>query len=519
MLRIGSLAVVVALLAAPVRENMVVLSPVQGQEGGKLQVEVKAFKHSATCPTKCTPCGEAMAKALEWLAKAQQGGAIQAGNGGTVVITCIAALAWMANGSTPTAGPYSKNVVSAMQYVCRTVAPGNKNKGKTASGMEFEGFGNWDLGYAAIFLSEYYAQAPTPALKEKLEFLVQKMVDQREPNKGWGHAPNFAYKDLVVVSSACLGGLGSIKNLCGVAVPDEAIQGGVKYLQDSSAGGTVGYSPRNGQKGWGHAGRASGAAWAMARAGITDKYAGQVGAFIKQDLKNLIKDHASPTLHYLWGGLWSYMAGPELWREYKTAFLDWWLSGQQADGSFKCPTEADVKASLGMDTDAMVGPCYPTAVYALVFALPFEKTNLHRVKTKKGGGPTPTKGLGLGKKEPTNAWLGMHVKPIEGLALQVTHVKKDSPAEKAGFEAETLIVEINKKAVKDVKAAREILNALKPGTKITITIMQAGEKKAVEITVGEKPGVKPDLPDPDADPGSLPEKKDEGTASVEGEEI
>jgi hypothetical protein len=519
MARIAVVAAFVAALCVAPPASPVIFSPLQGAEGGKLQVEVKKFDHSSTCPTKCKPCGEAMAKALEWLAKKQQGGAIEAGNGGTVVITCIAALAWMANGSTATSGPYSKNVTQAMQYICRTVAPGAKNKGKTASGMEFEGFGNWDLGYAGIFLSEYYQQAPTPALKEKMEFIVQKMCDQREPNKGWGHAPNFAYKDLVVVSSACLGALGSMKNMCGIAVPEEAIEGGWKYMEASSAGGTVGYSPRNGQKGWGHAGRASGAAWAMARAGVTAKYFDQVAKFCKQDQKNLIKDHASPTLHYLWGGLWAYMAGPENWKEYKTNFLDWWLSGQQADGSFKCPTEADVKASLGMDTDAMVGACYPTAVYALVFELPFEKTKLHRTKPKKGTA-TPSKGLGLGKKEATNAWLGLYVKPLEDIALQVTSVVKDGPGAKAGIEAEALIVEINKKAVKDVKTAREILGALKPGAKVTLTVMLAGEKKPVEVVIGEKPGVKPDLPDPDADPNAQPPKPEEkATASVEGEEI
>lgn len=50
--------------------------------------------------------------------------------------------------------------------------------------------------------------------------------------------------------------------------------------------------------------------------------------------------------------------------------------------------------------------------------------------------------------------------------------------------------------------------------------MLAGEKKPVEVVIGEKPGVKPDLPDPDADPNAQPPKPEEkATASVEGEEI
>ncbi len=449
-------------------------------EGGKLKVPLLKFEHAAGCPAKCKTCQVTMARCLDWLDKNQNGGAWEVGNGGTTVITSIGGLALMANGNTPTSGPYSKNLVQAMQYVLRSVAQGSKSKGKTASGMEFEGFGNWDLGYAAIFLSEYYAMAPTPQLKEKLEFIAGKICEQREPNKGWGHAPNFAYKDLVVVSSACLAGLGSIKNIAGLScVPDEAIDSSWKYLEASSAGGTVGYSPREGQKGWGHAGRASGCAWAMARAGVSNGYFQQVAKFCKQDLKNIPKDHASPTLHYLWGGLWAYMAGRENWNEYNATFHDWWLSAQQKDGSFKCPTEADVEAAMGFDSDGMIGPAYPTVVYALVWALPLEKSNLHRVKPAKKSTATKS-GLGLGSK---TGWLGLVVKPVDG-GLAVTSVLKDGPAAKAGVPDAAVLVEINGKAVKDAKAAREMI---KPQAKMTLTLLVAGERKSVEVTVGDKP--------------------------------
>ena len=466
-------------------------------EGGKPQVELRQFAHSGVCPKTCKPCQSAMAKALEYLAKQTQADGLEAGNGGGTVVTAIAGLAFMANGSTPTGGPYAKQVEACAQAILRKV--GNKSKGKTASGMEFEGFGNWDLGYAAIFLAEYYAQKPSPAVAEKIKFVIEKICEQREPNGGWGHAPNFAYKDLMVVTTACLTGLGMLKQLK-FPVPDDVIARGVKYIEDSSSGGTVGYSPREGQKGWGHAGRASGAAYAMTKCGVQSGFYNMVVKFVKGGLKTIPQDHASPTLHYLWGGLFSYLLGPESWAEYKKLYLDYWLSAQKEDGSFKCPTEADVKAMLGMDPDEMVGPNYMTSVYALVFALPLDKTNLGRAKPKETKTATGGGGLGLGgRKEPTNGWLGARVSPFSD-SLVVKSLVKESPAAKAGLVEGDAILEVNRKPAKDAKSVREALNAIKPGTKVSLLVLHAGEKKVIEVVLGEKP-------------------KTEGEASAEGEEI
>ena len=51
---------------APSSQNYVIFQQGGGQqgmpgEGGKLQVEVKKFEHSATCPTKCKPCEQVAA--------------------------------------------------------------------------------------------------------------------------------------------------------------------------------------------------------------------------------------------------------------------------------------------------------------------------------------------------------------------------------------------------------------------------------------------------------------------------
>ncbi len=450
----------------------------------------KHFPHSATCPRKCKTCEPALARAFEYLAKAQDGtGAWEAGNGGTVVVTSIAGLAMFAYGSTPLGGPHAKNIEKAAQFLLRSVAPGHKGKGKTASGQEFEGFGNWDLGFAAMFLAEYFYYNPKPDIREKLQFIIDKIQEQREPNGGWGHAPNFAYKDLVVASTACMAGLGCLKSV-GFKIPEDVVLEGVKYYESTSAGGIVGYSPREGQKGWGEAGRASGAAFAMFKLGAGGKYYDRVMKHIKQGIKTIPLDHASPTLHYLFGGIYSTILGPESWAEYKQNFLDLWLAMQQPDGSVLCPTDADVKASLGMDTDVMVGSNYTTATFALVFALPFGKSQLPKQKAvadkpvATGGG-----GLGLGKPK-GKPLLGLRAQTFAG-SVEVLKVMDKGPSDEAGLAVGDLVIEFKGKKIEKTADLRTNLDKGSPGQKVGVVVLRGGERKTIEVKLGTREEPKP----------------------------
>lgn len=437
----------------------------------------KKFPHAATCPKKCKTCEVALGRACEFLAKAQTGtGAWEAGNGGTVVATSVAGLALMANGSTPLGGPYQKHVEKAAQFLMRTVAPGYKGKGKTASGAEFEGFGNWDIGYATLFLAEYYFYRPSDDLKQRLQFLIDKLKEQREPNGGWGHAPNYAYKDLVVVTNGCMAALGHLKSM-GFKIPDDMVADGVKYLESTSSGGTVGYSPREGQKGWGNAGRASGAAFAMFKLGAGGKYYERVMKFVRQGIKTIPEDHASPTLHYLMGGIYSAVLGLEAFNEYKANFLDMWLAMQQQDGSVLCPTDPDVKATLNMDTDVMVGPNWTTATFALVFALPYGHSKLPKQKASQATGSSD--------KPKGKPFLGLRAQTFAG-SVEVLAVVEKGPSEAAGLLAGDLVVEFRGKKVEKNAELRTELDKCSVGQRVTLVVLRGGDRKSIEIRVGAK---------------------------------
>jgi len=445
------------------------------QEGGKPEVTVQRFAHAATCPVRCKTCAPAIARALDFLARNMKSEGLEAGNGGDVVVTCIAGLAFMAN------GVHADKVEKAAQFVAKRV--GEKSRVRTAAGEELEGFGNWDLAFAGLFLAEVYAARPTPDLEKKLRVIAQKICEQRQENGGWGHAKDYAYGDLVVVTNACLAALGAMK-MVRIPVPDDVITKGVKYLESTSDGGVVGYSPRAGQRGWGHAGRASGAAYAMLRCGATGAYYKRVAAFVKSNVKTVPQDHASPTLHYLMSGLFTYMLGLEAWRDYRTHYLDLWLSAQKDDGRFQCPTESDLEARGDKDMDEAVGANYMTAVFALVYALPLERTNLTRTSLRGGRAPKPEKPVPTAAdvpKEPTNAYLGLVVRESR-FGLTVASVEPGSPGDAAGFRIDAVIVEVNGRTVKDPASLRDALNAIKPGTKATFTVADEGERKTLTAT-------------------------------------
>lgn len=78
------------------------------------------------------------------------------------------------------------------------------------------------------------------------------------------------------------------------------------------------------------------------------------------------------------------------------------------------------------------------------------------------------------------------VKPDSG-AL-VIGVDKDSPAEKAGFKAGDVIVQLNGKAVNDPDDARRILESLEKGEKVEIQIIRHNNKMTLNAELDESKG-------------------------------
>jgi len=172
------------------------------------------------------PLSSAVKRGLAWLAASQQrsGGWSQgeesAAMGNTlaalkdtpnVADTCIAALALMRSGSTPRSGPYARNLVSALKFVCAEIEESPK-KGlsiTSVSGTRVQmKLGRFiDTFLAALLLAEVKGHLPDPKLESRVASALRKVVGKMESaqrndgtwdDQGWAPVigQNFAAKAL-----------------------------------------------------------------------------------------------------------------------------------------------------------------------------------------------------------------------------------------------------------------------------------------------------------------------------------
>lgn len=78
------------------------------------------------------------------------------------------------------------------------------------------------------------------------------------------------------------------------------------------------------------------------------------------------------------------------------------------------------------------------------------------------------------------------LKKIEG-AL-VTNVSKNSAAERAGLQAEDIILQMNGRSVESAASLRNAVYLLKPGTQIKLTVLRKDQQIQVPVTIGEFSG-------------------------------
>jgi photosystem II stability/assembly factor-like uncharacterized protein len=101
---------------------------------------------------------------------------------------------------------------------------------------------------------------------------------------------------------------------------------------------------------------------------------------------------------------------------------------------------------------------------------------------KIGMGTPPKKGTQAG------AYMGFSGEDANPGA-KITDVVDNGPAMKAGLQAGDIVVALDKKEVKSYDALVEELRVKSPGDKLTLSIKRDDQKKEVEVTLGERPGI------------------------------
>ncbi|MFQ6615465.1 MAG: Do family serine endopeptidase [Fidelibacterota bacterium] len=96
------------------------------------------------------------------------------------------------------------------------------------------------------------------------------------------------------------------------------------------------------------------------------------------------------------------------------------------------------------------------------------------------------------------AWLGVYIQDVndalarswglsdrEGAA--VTMVIDGSPADKAGFEVEDVIVEFDGKKVKNSSNLKNLVSSTRPGTRVTVDVIRDRRRKSIRVKLAELP--------------------------------
>jgi putative serine protease PepD len=87
-----------------------------------------------------------------------------------------------------------------------------------------------------------------------------------------------------------------------------------------------------------------------------------------------------------------------------------------------------------------------------------------------------------------HAYLGVQVgDSSSGTGAQVTTVKADTPASKAGLKAGDVITAINGATVANADDLTAKINAHKPNQKVTLTVTRNGKSLSIDVTLGVRP--------------------------------
>jgi hypothetical protein len=173
---------------------------------------------------------KSVSKACQWLAQNQnKDGSMKSSY--ACAATGLAGLAWLAAGSTPREGPYSKNINLALEYVLRSTA---KN-GFISENASYGQSGMYGHGYCTQFLAQAYGMVTNPDMAVKVKDALTRAAHLLEGSQnqygGWNASPNGSLTDdgsgaVAIMQITALRAAGS----CGIPIREAVITKAKKYL-------------------------------------------------------------------------------------------------------------------------------------------------------------------------------------------------------------------------------------------------------------------------------------------------
>ncbi len=136
----------------------------------------------------------------------------------------------------------------------------------------------------------------------------------------------------------------------------------------------------------------------------------------------------------------------------------------------------------------------------LSFAIPIDMVSEVIAQIKKDG-------------HVVRGWLGVYIQEVtrdlaESFGLDrpkgaiIAEITEDGPADEAGLEAGDIVLEFDGREVESSSALPPMVGQVKPGKTVEVEILRGGERKTVEVTLGQLPDDGAPMAVPSGDPGS-----------------
>lgn len=174
-------------------------------------------------------------RGLSYLAKTQapDGHWNEMPYGSEPAVVGLSIVATLAHGDDPNTGPYAETVKRGLDFILKQM---NKETGYIGRSM-------YNHGFSTLALAEAYGQVNDNRLGPALEKAVRLIVSSQNKNPfgAWRYSPESLDAD-TTVSGAQMVALFAARN-AGIAVPEEAIQKGLKFfLKCQTPDGGFGYT-------------------------------------------------------------------------------------------------------------------------------------------------------------------------------------------------------------------------------------------------------------------------------------
>jgi len=316
-------------------------------------------------PKHITPQAQAaIKKGLDFLAKTHsQNGSFSMGQDGQaypVAMTSLAGMAFLANGNTPSRGPYAEHVAKIVEYLTSNI----QENGLITGPSQEQGYSMYGHGFALMFLSSCYGMETNDRMRERMKKIIDggiKLTASASSNGGWCYTPGNGDEGSVTVTQ--IQGLRAASN-AGFTVPKGAIEGGVHYLEMcKSPDGGICYSlSQTGSEA--HLPISAAAIATLYNAGQYDsKLADSCLTYVKKqfDMKKDSFDKGGNYGHTYYTHLYAsqafYQAGDQYWDDYFPGARDQLIKLQAQDGSW--PGDG-------------VGQTFGTSIALVILQLPYK---------------------------------------------------------------------------------------------------------------------------------------------------